>query len=224
MTLLRRSPITFPYAPLRTEGRDGWMVCLEFENQGQGPYITDLSHARKWDVQSSELSAYRPGGATIPEKPGLSVLQDGWLVNRLNHTQASVWQLAPGAGTDPPDPAAQPAYTETTDAQALLALIGNEHEVENLLESLTAMDLFGPAVTPPMLFQGTVLHVPSQVVRLGTRKDREAVLIACSRGYGQSMADAILAAGRPYGIAVGGEEVFSGILRPKFLAEKPLTD
>ena len=208
MTLMKHSPITFTASALRTEERDGWVVCLEFADQGEGPWLVDLSHKRKWDVQSSDLSAYRPGGVAIPTQPGQSILQDGWLINRMNRTQAAAWRLDSGEGTAAPDPDAQPAYTETTDAQALLALVGED--VVPLTELITAMDLFGFQVNPPALFQGPVLHVPCQVVRLGTQGDQETVLIACSRGYGQTMAAALLSAGDPYGLTAGGEKVFAG--------------
>ena len=122
MTLMKHSPITFPASALRTEERDGWMVCLEFADQGEGSRLVDLSHKRKWDVQSSDLSAYRPGGVAIPVRPGQSILQDGWLINRMNRTQASIWHLT---GEKPDDPEG-PAFTEVTDVTVFLALFGSE--------------------------------------------------------------------------------------------------
>ena len=205
MHFRKRSPVSLPSTPLRTEERGGWLISLEYENQGEGPWLIDLSHKPKWDLQSPDLSEYQPGGLDIPEGVGQSLLQGGWLINRMNGTQASIWRLGPDEGDRPPDPSAFSAYTETTDAHALMALIGTG--LVQILELYTVMELFGPDVDPPALFQGPILRVPSQVVRLLEADKTECVLIACAGGYGRTMADAMLSMGRPYGLVSGGEEL-----------------
>ncbi len=207
--LIRRSPIKLPARPERTEERDGWKIVVNYQDQGDGPHLVDLSHVYKWDLQSSDLAGFSPGGLSVPEKPGVSALKDGWLVNRMNNTQASVWRLGGNAEASP-DPAREPAYTETTDAQALIALIGPK--LAAVVETITSLDVFAPGVEPPALVQGPVLHIPCQVVRLGEAGERGTILIAFSRGYGQAMAEAVLEAGRPYGLTPGGEEVFTNLM------------
>ncbi|MFO7738422.1 MAG: hypothetical protein R6V46_08115, partial [Desulfatiglandaceae bacterium] len=82
--ILRRSPVSFTIAPARTELRDGWDVILEYESEGNGPYLIDLSHSAKWDVQDIDLSQFRPRGLSIPETPGQCAFQNGILINRMN--------------------------------------------------------------------------------------------------------------------------------------------
>jgi hypothetical protein len=75
------------------------------------------------------------------------------------------------------------------------------------MEKLTSLDLAAPNQNAPYLVQGPVLHIPCQVVVL----DKGAcpvVLAALSRGYGQSMAHAILESGKDLGLRPAGEKRF----------------
>jgi len=206
MSLIRRSPVKFTASPAVTNEQSGWHVVIEYQGQGEAPYLVDLSHVSKWDLQGRDLSGFSPGGLIVPETPGASFLAEGWLINRMNATQASVWWLGQGEGQRRPDPAAEPAYTETTDAQAFLTLIGPG--LPDIVETITSMDLFAPGVAVPALFQGPVLRIPCQVALLGKNEGAEAVIVAFPRGYGQTMAEAMLEAGAPYGLSPGGEGVF----------------
>ena len=47
------------------------------------------------------------------------------------------------------------------------------------------------------------------MVVLEKDEDNPAVLIACPRGYGQSMAEALLEEGSEYGLTPGGENIFT---------------
>jgi hypothetical protein len=117
----------------------------------------------------------------------------------MNRTQCAIWYLA-GKRPNPPE---ETAYTETTDGLTLLALTGKN--TLGVMERVTNLDLGGPALTPPCLIQGPVLHVPCQVV-LFTRSDEEAtILFSFSRGYGQAMAEALLHSGKDLGLMPGGE-------------------
>lgn len=199
--LVRRSPILFHQPSTRTEPRDGWEVVLEYQNEGPGPWLMDLSHCSKWDVQDSDLDTIHPWDLTIPELPNQSCLVDGRLINRMNRTQASIWCLK---GT----PAASPQgtmYTQTTDGVTLLALAGPS--VMAFLEKITPLDMGDPQRVAPYLVQGPVMHIPCQTVVLN-KTSAPLVLIAFSRGYGQNMAEALLDTGRNIGLHPAGEARF----------------
>jgi len=109
-----------------------------------------------------------------------------------------------------PDFASDYAFTNVTEAYALLALVGPD--VLSIMEKVTVLDLFSPDRKPPFLTMGPVLHVRSQVVVLAREVDSSAVLVACPRGYGQSMAEALLDAGKGRGLRPGGEDTFTGMV------------
>ncbi|MCK4828441.1 sarcosine oxidase subunit gamma SoxG, partial [bacterium] len=52
----RYSPVQFEIRPDQTEIRDGWEVVLQYSDKGKRPFLVDLSHRKKWDVQDSNLS------------------------------------------------------------------------------------------------------------------------------------------------------------------------
>lgn len=197
--LRRYSPVTFVSQPKQTQWRDGWEVVLAYENEGNGPFVVDLSHRGKWDIQNADLAHIQPMAVDIPDAAGKCVISHGILVNRLNQTQATVWQLS-GETAEIPD---VQAYTDVTDASALLAFIGQP--IFSIMEKITHLDLGDPGRHPPFLIQGPVLHVPCQVVVL----DNDVVLMAFSRGYAPSMVEAILYAGSDWGLRPAGELVFN---------------
>lgn len=200
--VMRRSPVSFAGAvAARSQSRGDWQVVLEYQDQGQGPWLVDLSHCPRWDLQDSSLDELHPWGLAMPQGFNQVLIQDGWLVNRLNRTQAQLWYL----GGEEIEPPAEPGLTEITDGQCLLALVGDE--ALSVMETACKLDLADPSRTPPFLVQGPVLHIPCQIVRLAG-----AVLMGFSRGYGQSFAEALLESGRPWGLKPGGEEVFSRLL------------
>lgn len=201
--IIRRSPVTFDCPAARTEERDNWTVVLEFENQGTGPWIIDLSHRARWDLQDGAINGIQPWGASVPDAPGKCVFANGMLINRMNRTQASLWHLK---GERPDAPEGQ-SFTDVTDATVFLALIGKNLAL--LLEKLTALDFFNPLNSPPFLLQGPLSHVPCQCVMLEKSADRSGILFTCSRGYARDMVEGILEAGAELGIRPAGEEIFS---------------
>jgi hypothetical protein len=201
--ILRRSPVAFKNEPLQTDTREGWDVILQYEDEGEGPFLIDLTHLAKWDVQHQDLSQIKPAGAEIPDAPGDCVVQGGMLIGRLNPTQALVWHLSTGR----PEMPQEQAVTDVTEASALLALVGENPF--SIAEKITPLDLSAPTKTPPFLVQGPVLHLPVKTVVLGREDNRAALLMSCPRGYGQSFAEAVLDAGSEWGLRPGGESVFS---------------
>ena len=198
----RLSPVSFPANPVKTENRDNWTVVLEYEGEGDGPWLIDLSHKAKWDLQDGKIAQIKPWGIAVPEKPGQCILENGVLINRMNRTQASIWHLT-GDDFAAPDSS---EYTETTDTTLFLALTGKQ--VFSITEKLTSLDLLDPEKKAPFLLQGPLSHVPCQVVMLYKNEDRGTVLLTCSRGYAHAMVNAILEAGEEFGLRPAGENAF----------------
>lgn len=175
---------------------------LEYENEGTGPFLIDLSHIGKWDVQGEDLPSLRPAGLAIPKDSEQCVLTGDFLLNLIKWNWATIWHFS----VDMPDFADEYAFTNVTEAYALLVLIGRE--AVSIMEKLTSLDLLSPKRRPPFLIMGPVVHIRSQVVMLSAEEDRSAILVACPRGYGQSMAQIMLDAGKEYELTPGGEERF----------------
>jgi glycine cleavage system aminomethyltransferase T len=198
----RQSPVSFPGKPLKTDMRAQWTVVLEYEAEGQGPYLFDLSHLARWDLQDTDLSSFQPLGIRVPETPGQCIFENGVLVNRMNRTQASIWHL----GAENPAAPDDPAYTETADTTVFLGLVGQN--IFAIAEKLSALDFANPAKSAPFLLQGPFSHVPCQVVTLERSAERSGILLTCSRGYARDMTHAILAAGEEFGLQPAGEKAF----------------
>ena len=103
----RRSPVVFPKQAKQVEKQDHWDVVMEYASEGEGPWIIDLSHRPRWDLQDSGLARFKPFEIDIPEKPGQCCFGNKVLANRMNRTQVSLWQLA-GDRLETPD---DTAYT-----------------------------------------------------------------------------------------------------------------
>lgn len=203
LEIIRRSPVTFLGKPLKTENRNHWTVVLEYEAQGNGPWVVDLTHRSRWDLQDSDITSHRPWGLNIPDTPGRCVFEKGVLINRMNQTQASIWHVSGESPSYPDDP----AFTDVTDATLFLALLGKK--TFSITEKLTALDFVDPLKETPFLLQGPFSHVPCQIVVLGNTPERSAILLTCSRGYAQDMLAAILEAGKEFELQVAGESIFS---------------
>jgi hypothetical protein len=201
--ITRRSAVLFDAVPAKTQERDNWSVVMEYEDQGAGPYLVDLSHRARWDLQDAEIGGIRTPGIPVPEIPGQCIFENGFLINRMNRTQASVWHLS---GETPvlPD---NPAFTDVTDSTAFLAVFGQA--LFAILEKLTALDFLDSSQNTPFLLQGPFSHVPCQIVTLEKTPEKSGILMACSRGYARDMVGAILEAGSEFNMRPAGEQIFS---------------
>jgi hypothetical protein len=178
--------------------RDGWPVVLKYASEGPGPWLADLSHCPRWDLQGGDLQRLAPPGLAAPESPGEAARVGGTLVNRLGARQASAWLLSPGAAAP-----SGPGCTEITEGNLCLALLGQN--VFDITEKLTALDLADPRRTPPFFVQGPFSHVTCQIVVLKNDPLDAVALLACSRAYGCDMVHALLAAGEEFGLKPAGE-------------------
>ena len=204
-SIKRYSPVIFPATPVRTGIRNGWEVVLEYKDQGTGPFLVDLSHIGKWDVQGEDLPSLRPAGLAIPVDSKQCLLTGDFLLNLIKWNWATIWHFS----VDMPDFADEYAFTNVTEAYALLMIAGRD--TFSIMEKISSLDLLSPGQNPPFLTIGPVCRIRSQIVVLSREKEMSIVLVACPRGYGQSMADVLLDAGKEYGLRPGGEDIFSRI-------------
>lgn len=184
------------------ELRNGWEIVTRFENEGNAPWVIDLSHAQKFDIPNPPLFQGRFQDISLPEKPGGIHIQRGLISSRLNGQQSFVLNLTKLPITVIDDI----RITDVTDAFALLALIG--HSVFEILETVTSLDLFAPGKKPPFVLQGPVLGLRSILFLLQGEKKTPVILVAVPRGYGQSFTEALLRAGEPWDLSPAGENVF----------------
>jgi hypothetical protein len=202
-TFKRRSPVVFEERSAKTKIQDNWTVVLEYEAERKGPWVIDLSHRARWDLQDGDISKHQPWGMNIPDTPGGCVFGNGILINRMNRTQASIWHLS-GENLDVPE---DPAFTDVSDATLFLALLGKK--IFLITEKLTALDFLDPLKEAPFLLQGPFSHVPCQIVVLGKAPERSGIVLTCSRGYAQDMITAIAEAGAEFDLHPAGVNAFS---------------
>ena len=205
-SIIRRSAVSFDVTPAKTEERDNWSVVLEYEDQGAGPYVIDLSHRARWDLQDGEIGGIQPLGIQVPDIPGQCGFENGVLINRMNRTQASIWHLSGETPALPDDP----AFTDITDSTVFLAVFGKD--LFSILEKLTSLDFIDPSQKTPFLLQGPFSHVPCQIVTLEKTPGRCGMLMTCSRGYARDMVGALLEAGQEFKLRPAGEQAFTGWL------------
>ena len=209
-TIQRCSAVEFESKPVQTIMQDDWTVVMEYEDEGPGPWVVDLSHRARWDLQDSEIAAQQPWGMNIPQTPGHCIFNNGILINRMNRTQASIWHLV-GDNLDVPD---NDAFTNVTDATVFLALVGKD--VFSITEKLTSLDFLDPSKQTPFLLQGPFSHVPCQIVTLEKAQAKSGILFTCSRGYAHDMTAAVLDAGAEFELHPAGQNAFDEWIRNVF--------
>jgi hypothetical protein len=199
----RQPPVDFGSSPKETEVRDNWPVALAYDAEGQGPWVVDLSHKTRWDLQDSKVGDLTVCGQAVPATAGASTLADSILINRMNRTQTSIYHL----GSEAPALPDESGYTEVTEASIFLAIFGPK--AFHIAEKLTNLDLGDPRKETPYLLQGPFCHVPCQIVTLEKGADHSGgFVMTCSRGYAESMVHAILDAGAEFGLRPAGEKRF----------------
>lgn len=197
----RRSPVHLPGNPEKTKLRDHWPVVLEYADEGPGPWIVDLSHCSRWDIQGRDLGEAVPSGLTLPAAPGRVSLHGKGLVGRNGQRQAFLWLFD--------DKAAAPAgtgCTEVTEGTLCFALLGKD--LFQFTEKLTSLDLGDPKCNAPFLLSGPFAHVTGQLVVLKNDPADAVVLFAGACGFAHDMVHAVLAAGEEFGLRPAGENRF----------------
>ena len=197
---IRRSPVDFGVGAQESADRGGWKVNLVLSGEGDGPWLVDLSHRDRWDYQDSKVGEHSPLGLTVPRQYGEVSIQGDLVINRLNRTQVNIWHLGAGEAPATPD---EVACTSVTDGHCMLAVVGPG--TKDAMECVSNLDLFKPGEEFPFLTQGTIMHIPCQVVSFGP----ECVVFTFSRGYGQTFAEAMLHGCHGVGLKPAGEKRFS---------------
>lgn len=210
--IVRRSPIVFNAAPIEKRRHNGFDVVMAYDNESDknddAPAIIDLSHMAKWDIQDAHLDQIKPLDHTLPEMPGACLqTTDNLFMFRLNTTQAGIWHICnDNPSTRTPGKILEgPAYTDITDARALIAVVGRG--VPSLIEKITDLDLMSPSLKPPFLLQGPILRIAGRILVACLGDDHALVFFSFPRGYGQTMAEALLEAGSRQGVYFAGERL-----------------
>jgi len=207
-TIQRNSPLTLDSKPTKTTNRGNWEIVLTFAEEGAGPWLVDLSHKTRWDLQDGQIDEPIVSGLSVPPAPGACSLEPDRLINRMNKTQAAIWHL----GLEPVRQPDFSGFTDVTDATIFLALFGAETFC--IAEKMTALDFMDPTKVAPFLLQGPFCHVPCQMVTLEKHADMAGcLLMTCSRGYADSMVHALLDAGAEFGLKPAGEKRFTDWLQ-----------
>lgn len=199
----RQSPVRFAARCTKSEQRDNWTVALEYSDEGQGPWLVDLSHKIRWDLQDSRVGEQTPCELAVPADPGRCTFAGNILVNRMNRTQASIYHL----GTALPAMPDVIGYTDVSESTLFLSLFGPK--AFHVAEKLSNLDFLNPDKQAPFLLQGPFCHLPCQIVIL-ERSDGGSggFLLTCSRGYGDSLVHAVLTAGAEFDLQPAGERRF----------------
>lgn len=202
----RRSPVQLPGKPEKTQTRNHWSVVSEYADEGPGPWVVDLSHCPRWDIQGRNLDEASVSEFSLPDSPGGVILRANGLTGRAGQNQAFLWLLdeksAAPAGT---------GFTETTEGSLCLALLGKD--VFHITEKLTNLDLGDPKRKAPFLVLGPFCHVTCQIVVLNNDPAKAAVLVACTRGFAHDMVHAVLTAGEEFGLRSAGERRFTEFIK-----------
>ena len=205
----RVSPVVLKGTPVNTKNVDNWAIVMEYEGEeeGDGPYLIDLTHKQRFDLQDSNLAGQKPFQMTIPEIACNSVLDKEILINRMNNTQASIYNLGEKNITMPEDS----GFTDVTEATLFIALTGKQ--IFLICEKLTSLDFMNPGKKAPFLYQGPFSHVPCQIVTLSKDLKNPGLVLTCSRGYGRDVIHAVLDAGKEFGLKPAGEEKFNNFIK-----------
>ncbi len=203
MEQLRTSPIKFDLEPMAVEEINNWKVVREYKNQKKGPLLIDLSHCPSWDFQNKDILNFNTPELCIPADMNGVSRQGNLFVSRMNQTQAQLWSLD---GKTPSLESLNPGCTDITDGQAVLALVGKD--LDQVFESMLALEMLKLGETGMKLFQTPLFHIPCQILVLDQSEKTQVVIISCPRGYGNDMAKAILKSAAPHGLTPGGENAF----------------
>ena len=194
INLERRSPVIMKGWTTKNEVRKGRPIVSGYSEDDKRPYIIDLSHFARWDIQDRNLRYVQPYGDMIPEIPGQIFIHPDLLIGRLNATQAVAWHFSDPAPSIPQTE----AFTDITDAAVALALAGPF--IFDTAEKLCALDLADPLKKTPFLLQGPFSHVPCHLWILWRTDSGGCMAITCSRGYAHDMVNSILEAGAQWNI------------------------
>ncbi len=201
----RTSPINMGLEPESVLKRNGWEIPLAYvgERVRNNLFVTDLSHIPKWSLQGENLDEMRPAGVATPPKQGAVAMSGGTLLARLTPSEARIFSFS-----DELPLFEEFNYTDMTDAYAALAVVGPR--CFDVLSKLSAVDLEGAA--SPQAALAPIEDITCFMVRLEGSNGAPGLILASARGYGHFLLDAVMDAGKEYGIQPSGWRRFSAWL------------
>ena len=189
----------------KTEMRNDFEVVLAYGGETGRSSLVDLSHISKWEVETENPDEAMAGtGVTLPPLPGGAGLVSGRAVCRMTPTRALIWDFH---GTEEKTWLENRAFNDVTDGSALLFMTGEG--LFSIMEQLTDIRLDLVNGTCERFVQGPLVGVPAKLLVALNSENQMGILVAVARGFGQSMVDTLLLAGREAGLSPAGEQVFS---------------
>lgn len=203
----RKSPLEMGLAPERILEKDGWEIALGYvgEMRHNACFVADLSHVPKWTLQGPDLDTLRPAGMDVPAKVRAAVVSNGTFLVRLGPCEARLMMLGP----DQPQMSGF-GVTDVTEAYASLAIVGPACYA--LLSMLSKVDLARDLV--PSAALAPVEDVTCLIAQLRGQGEVPGLVISCARGYGPFLVEAVVDAGREYGIQPAGWDRFESWMTP----------
>ncbi len=200
----RLSPVQMPLKAETIQIRNDFEVVQTYGKESHGPSLVDLSHLAKWEIETADLDEkMNLIGLSVPVEPNSAFLSDKRVVSRLTPTRALVWDF----GIDEKiDWESTEAFNDFTDGSALFFMTGEG--LLSIMERLTEMDLKPKNASDLLFLQGSVIGVPAKILISVNREHQLSMFISVARGFGQSVANAILSAGGDADISPAGEHVF----------------
>jgi len=201
--LKRVSPLDMGLKAERVLARNGWEIPLAYfgERPQSTMFVTDLSHVPKWSLQGgSDLNSIRPEDLSIPEKPGMIVLERNLLLIRSTPSECRIMSF----GEDTPV-LEETGFTDVTDAYAAVAVVGTR--CFDVLAKLSSIDFEGQS--SPRAALAPVEDVTCLLVHISGSGGIPGIILAGARGYGHFFLEALLDAGKEFSIQPAGWERFS---------------
>ena len=204
----KTSPVDMGLIPEEVESLEGWPVALAYrgERKSNRLFITDLSHLPKWAFLRKDMDGARPFGLPVPEKPGQVTAEGGRLAVRLTPSQCLVVVLK-GEAPAPEDT----AWTDMTDGYAAFAVVGSS--CFDVLGKLSPVDMEAPGKGVPFAAQAPVHDLRCVILRLEGKEGTPGLIILAERGYGRFLSEAVLDAGKEFGISPSGWRRFEAWLK-----------
>jgi hypothetical protein len=188
--------------------KNGWQIVQSYEGEkvGNPLFITDLSHAPQWSLQSRHISSILPSDLSVPAGPGEATLEEGVLVVRLLHEECRIMNL----GTKDLS-FEEPCYTPITDAFASFAVVGPQ--CLEVLSRLSSVDLERLNQNPLRAAQAPVADVTSLLLHVRREGIEPGLIISAPRSYGRYLLEVFHDSGKVFAMAPAGWKRFQRWLR-----------
>ena len=201
----RISPVHMPLGAEKTEIRNHFEVVLSYGKKTSNASVVDLSHVSKWEIETGNLDDAMDGtGLTLPSQSNKAALFPDRTLCRMTPSRALIWNFD---GGEESLWLQESAFNDVTDGSALLFMTGQG--LLSIMEQLTDVKLDLVNGDSLRFAQCPLVGVPAKIV-VGINKIHQmGMFVSVARGFGQSVIDTLLLAGKEIGLAPAGEEVFS---------------